>query len=227
MTLNENTTSTQVRVLDAASTLFAEKGFRATTVAEICRLAGANIAAVNYYFTSKENLYREAWRHAHVGMLTVYPPDGSVEPHAPPELRLRGRIRGLIQRAMSDDGREFRIMSHEMTSPTGLLAQVLTDSLAPLRQAMRGILAELLGPEADERTLQWCELSVVGPCLHLVHRRHVRQHDPQGGPAVPVAGDLEELVEQFTLFALAGIQETRRRLKAGPAGLVKQDGETT
>ncbi|RXF57379.1 TetR family transcriptional regulator, partial [Enterococcus faecalis] len=35
----------------------------AATVAEICARAGANIAAVNYYFGGKVALYQEAWRH--------------------------------------------------------------------------------------------------------------------------------------------------------------------
>jgi len=56
---------TRSRILDAASALFAEKGYGGVTVAAICHKAGANIAAVNYHFGGKEDLYREAWRHAH------------------------------------------------------------------------------------------------------------------------------------------------------------------
>jgi AcrR family transcriptional regulator len=216
--MKDDPASTQARVLEAASTLFAAKGFRGTTVADICRHAGANIAAVNYYFGSKKKLYREAWRHAHVSMLKAFPPDGAVPASAAAELRLRGRIRGLLQRAMAGDGREFRIMSHEMTNPTGLLAQVVQDSLGPLRQAMREILGELLGNRADERVIQWCQLCVVGPCLQLVHRRHTHRPAAEAASASPVDGELEEMVEHFTSFALAGIRDIRRQLEAGQAG---------
>jgi AcrR family transcriptional regulator len=221
--MKDDPASTQARVLEAASTLFAAKGFRGTTVADICRHAGANIAAVNYYFGSKKKLYREAWRHAHVSMLKAFPPDGAVPAGVAAELRLRGRLRGLLQRAMAGDGREFRIMSHEMTNPTGLLAQVVQDSLGPLRQAMREILGELLGDRADERVIQWCEMCVVGPCLQLVHRRHMHRPAPsaaaaEAASASPAEEDLEEMVEHFTSFTLAGIRDIRRRLEAGQAG---------
>jgi AcrR family transcriptional regulator len=220
--MKDDPANTQARVLEAASTLFAAKGFRGTTVADICRHAGANIAAVNYYFGSKKKLYREAWRHAHVSMLKAFPPDGTVPAGAAAELRLRGRLRGLLQRAMAGDGREFRIMSHEMTNPTGLLAQVVQDSLGPLRQAMREILGELLGDRADERVIQWCQLCVVAPCLQLVHRRHVHRppgdtRAPQAAFATPTMEDLDTMVDHFTSFALAGIRDIRKRLEAGQA----------
>ena len=50
---------TRTRVLDAAARLFAASGFKKVTVRQICREAGANIAAVNYHFGDKLGLYRE------------------------------------------------------------------------------------------------------------------------------------------------------------------------
>ncbi|MEJ5055648.1 TetR/AcrR family transcriptional regulator [Sphingobacterium sp. MYb382] len=46
----------QLEILDIAETLFAKNGFEGTSVRDIAKLAGINVAMINYYFESKENL---------------------------------------------------------------------------------------------------------------------------------------------------------------------------
>ena len=48
--------NTKDRILDVAETLFADNGFAATSLRDITREAGVNIAAVNYHFGSKDGL---------------------------------------------------------------------------------------------------------------------------------------------------------------------------
>ncbi len=50
------TAATKARILDAAENLFADNGFRGTTLRAITTKAGVNLAAVNYHFGSKEDL---------------------------------------------------------------------------------------------------------------------------------------------------------------------------
>ncbi|MBD0738528.1 TetR/AcrR family transcriptional regulator [Streptomyces sp. CBMA29] len=50
------TPDTRIQILDAAERLFAEHGYRGTSVRAITRLAGANLAAVGYHFGSKAEL---------------------------------------------------------------------------------------------------------------------------------------------------------------------------
>ncbi len=45
-------------ILDAAEALFAEKGYDATSLQEICDLAGVTRGLPNYFFGSKEQLYQ-------------------------------------------------------------------------------------------------------------------------------------------------------------------------
>lgn len=47
---------TRERVLDAAELLFAEGGYAATSLRSIMAKAGVNVAAIHYYFRSKESL---------------------------------------------------------------------------------------------------------------------------------------------------------------------------
>ena len=53
-TNSDDSPDTERRVLEAAGEVFAALGYRAATVRQICEKAGANIAAVNYYYGDKE-----------------------------------------------------------------------------------------------------------------------------------------------------------------------------
>ncbi len=52
---------TRTRILDAAERLFAEQGFAGTSLRQITREAGVNLAAVNYHFGSREQLIHEVF----------------------------------------------------------------------------------------------------------------------------------------------------------------------
>ncbi len=49
--------STEEKIKEAAEKVFMEKGFSATRTRDIAQEAGINLALLNYYFRSKENLY--------------------------------------------------------------------------------------------------------------------------------------------------------------------------
>ncbi|MDN3651274.1 TetR/AcrR family transcriptional regulator [Thalassotalea ponticola] len=49
---------TKTKILNAAETLFAEKGFTTTSLREITSAAEVNLAAVNYHFGSKKELIK-------------------------------------------------------------------------------------------------------------------------------------------------------------------------
>jgi len=53
------TISTEQKIIRAADKLFTQKGYAATKTREIAEEAGTNLALLNYYFGSKENLYKK------------------------------------------------------------------------------------------------------------------------------------------------------------------------
>lgn len=52
-----NSLSTEAKIKQAAHQVFLEKGFSETTIRDVAKEAGSNIALVNYYFRSKKNLF--------------------------------------------------------------------------------------------------------------------------------------------------------------------------
>ena len=151
------------RLLAAAQEVFAERGFKAATVREICRAAGANIAAVNYYFGDKEQLYVEAVKHAH----TCTGPMGEIDipPAAPPVEKLRRFVREMATRMHAPASpTALKLMMREMADPGRAAGVVVTEFIQPAAFALRAILRELL-PGADDRQVLMTGFSVMGQCL--------------------------------------------------------------
>ena len=55
--VDNRTPATKERILDSAESLFMEHGFEATGLRQITAAADVNLAAVNYHFGSKEELF--------------------------------------------------------------------------------------------------------------------------------------------------------------------------
>lgn len=53
------TITTEQKIIQAANKLFIRKGYAATGARDIADEAGTNLALINYYFDSKENLFKE------------------------------------------------------------------------------------------------------------------------------------------------------------------------
>jgi len=193
------TAKTCNNLLAAAVDVFAEKGYRDATIAEISGRAGANIAAVNYHFGDKETLYREAWRYAFSESMKAHPADAGAS-DASPEERLRGQITTLLHRVNDKENKEFLIVSKEFANPTGLLDEIMRETLLPLHKRMQEAIRELLGKQTTDRQIQFCEISIISQCINpMVVRRGVDKNIPPG------IKDLKAFADHVVQFSLAGI----------------------
>ena len=187
-----------------------EKGLRDETVAEILARAEANISAVSYHFGSKEALYQEAWRHSFTESLKAYPMDGGISATAPAEERLRGQLTAMIQRIADENNKDFFIAQMEMVNPTGLLQEVMKTELIPMRQQTLALVRELLGPEATEQQVHYCEISIISMCVHpMVMQRIARRTRDKEMPAI--IEDIAAFADHVVTFALAGINAIRSK----------------
>jgi len=216
---------TKVRVLAEACKVFAEKGYRDATHADICRRAQTNAAAVNYYFASKESLYRAVFEHLTQKVERLYPLDGGLSAMCPPEKRLHAFIHAHLSRMFDPEhlGDLHRIRMAEMFDPTGLLEELLARQLSRDREHVQEILRELLGPERSQRDIEWCEMSIVGQCF-------VAAPGPRDkGPRVIFgleAAEVDRLAEHILRFSLAGVKAIRRRSKEHLESEHKRIGNT-
>jgi AcrR family transcriptional regulator len=200
---------TRERLLDAACRVFAAKGFKDTSIAEICEHAGANVAAVNYHFGGKDALYTEVWRDTFETFMQAYPLDGGLPADAPPEDRLFARIHALLQRVF-DDGRVgqcFRIGLRELVNPSAALENTKRELIGPHRQRTQALVRELLGPGASDEDVLFCEVSIVNQCLSVnffkERRNFLLGHECLSKLAV------KALARHITTFSLGGIRAVR------------------
>lgn len=62
--MDRELSETKLAIILAGGELFAEHGLEGTSIRPIAQKAGVNIAAINYHFGSKENLYTEVLKYA-------------------------------------------------------------------------------------------------------------------------------------------------------------------
>ncbi|MBI2826757.1 MAG: CerR family C-terminal domain-containing protein [Planctomycetia bacterium] len=195
---------TRNRVLQAAGKIFAESGYELGTVREICEQAGANIAAVNYYFGDKKSLYLAACVEAQCVREGAVPmPEWP--PGTPPAQRLRDFIHTFLRRLLEEERPAWhrQLMLREMATPTEACSQVVEDYIRPMALVLRGIVEELLPAGTSEVDAFLIGFSVVAQCLFY----HINQPIASRLMGTDEYGRLtiDKLTEHITRFSLAAL----------------------
>ena len=165
---------TRTKLLDAAGQVFAESGFQAATVREICARAGVNIALVNYHFGDKLELYTEVLRHS-VGASGNGIIKKAIGSTAPPEEAFRELIHAMLLRVCRADrpGWHFRLMMHEFAQPTPAMASVIDETMRPVYDRFRELIGSMLNLPPDHDQVRLSTHSVIAQVVHYAHARHV------------------------------------------------------
>ncbi len=197
---------TRQRLLDAAGEVFAESGFRAATVRDICQRAAANVAAVNYHFGDKESLYRAVLENALQSMIAEYPPDYGLPVNPSAEDRLHAFVHSFLLRVLTGSKRTLlmRMMTREMVEPTQALDRLVETVQKPLFRILHGIVAELCGPDAPPELVLGCAQAVVAQCLFYKQAEHVICRMGHRVPQTPA--EIAPLARQITAFSLGGMR---------------------
>jgi AcrR family transcriptional regulator len=157
---------TRDKLLDVAGRIFADRGYRAATIREICIAAGANVAAVNYHFGDKLGLYTEVVRQS-ARLAEFQAAQIALDLSAPPEEILRAVIRARIHSLFRGDRPDwnFQIMAHELAQPTPALRRLVNKAGQPLFHRLLGLIGGMIGlPSNDEKT-RLCAISLLGQIM--------------------------------------------------------------
>jgi AcrR family transcriptional regulator len=204
---------TRTKLLDAAGQVFAESGFQAATVREICARAGVNIALVNYHFGDKLELYTEVLRHS-VGASENGIINKAIASKAPPpEEAFRELIHAMLLRVCRGDrpGWHFQLMMHEFAQPTPAMANVIDETMRPVYDRFRELIGFMLALPPGHDQVRLATHSVISQVVHYKHAGHIVS---RVWPDLDLNPErIEQIAAHITQFSLAGI----RGIGAGPA----------
>lgn len=145
---------TAERLIEVAGEIFARKGSSAT-VREICSAAGCSIAAINYYFGDKQQLYVRCIEEACARKRQLFPvpsmdnvPSGDDAESA--RLRidlLRSFLRAVTRRVVGESDLPWQntLMMREILAPTEHVAERLAEYIKPDFQRLDRLLSEVIG----------------------------------------------------------------------------------
>jgi len=168
---------TRDKLIEAAGHVFAERGYRAATIREICRRAGANVASVNYTFGDKMGLYTEVLRHSVRAAKTAAMSaalDANLSAEETIRAVIRARLMSLCQETRPDW--HLRLVIHEFSQPTPAMARVVDEGMRPIYDRVRKAVGEVIGLPPDHETTRLSVNSIVGQILFYTFSWPVLAH---------------------------------------------------
>jgi len=203
---------TKIRILDAAEARFMERGFEATSLRAITAAAEVNLAAVNYHFGTKEELFQsvltrrlDPMNQQRVELLSRL--EAEVAPHPlscdkiltalliPPLKLARDPARG---------GKDFlRLLGRAYADPAPFIRRFLSDQYMPMIVRFKAAFGRAL-PQLPKRELSWRLHFIMGAlsytlagtdALKLIAELNPRESDND-----------EILLRRLAPFLLAGLQ---------------------
>jgi len=203
---------TKERILDAAETLFMEHGFEATSLRAITTAADVNLAAVNYHFGSKEELFQsvltrrlDPMNQERLALLTRL--EATAAPHAlscekillalfVPALRLaRDPARG---------GKNFlRLLGRAYADPAPFIRQFLSEQYAVMIARFKAAFGRAL-PHLPKKELSWRLHFIMGALSYTLAGTDVLKLIAELNPRE--TDNDEILLRRLAPFLLAGLQ---------------------
>jgi AcrR family transcriptional regulator len=154
---------TRTRILDAAEELFMLHGFEATSMRQLTAKAGANLAAVNYHFGSKDALIEAVFRRrldlmnaTRIAELDRMEREAGGKPLAPRQII--GAFVGASLRMIEDasgGGRNFiRLLGRTYTDPQKHIRSLIGQLYAPAMERFKSAFERAL-PQMPRDELIW------------------------------------------------------------------------
>jgi len=204
-------TATQARILDSAIALFAERGFSEVTVRDIAERAGANPAAISYYFGAKEQLIKQAIRSV-IAPLNEKRFAALAAVEARGEFTVEAVVRAMVEPTVEAcmgshgwDRHYARVLVLTFALRQQFVDQAMSEETDQVAMRFVPALARAM-PDHDRATMFWRYDFMIGALMHILldgSRGHRLRRLSEGAADT---GDAKAMITHLVRFITAGLQ---------------------
>lgn len=196
------------RILTASEELFSENGFTKTSVRDITKKAGCNVASVNYYFGNKDHLYLEVCRRNLITLrdIRVNAIDRLIE-----EKKDAAKMADLVRvfvvaflEPFSEDANGYKrlmLLWREMIDPHLPKQAVFEEVIKPVSAAFLKAF-ETICPGVEQHRVYLCMQSIVGQLAHITMALQIY---PGRNGVFYNTLDMDKYIDHVVEFSTAGI----------------------
>ena len=195
------------KIIEAASELFATKGYQHTTIRDICQKAGVYQLSINYHFGSKENLFKE------VLLKTYEDTEESILMEKikdlPPEKQLEEIIRTRLKSIFNKDkrGRIYKIVAKELSNNYEFMVEIMSTTLLEYLSFIKNIFVKLSENKLNDFELNYCVYLLMSHISALsIHEKAVLALFKTKNPDNE---QLEQFIQHVKKFILAGVEKLK------------------
>jgi len=206
---------TREALLDAATTLFSERGYRAVSTRDLAEAAGANLAAIQYHFGSKAKLFVEVVHSLMEGSgcvesrLALSLPIQTVEDAA----HLIGDfVCGFLGYLLDSVGPKAcpmmlrEVLTDHSEDPEmieALVSSVSEKFMKPMQETLERAVA-IIAPQYSSSELELCARSITGQCtFYPSHRPFIERLN--GASKFSETG-MRDIAAHIISFSLRGLR---------------------
>jgi AcrR family transcriptional regulator len=208
--------ATKEKILDSAEALFMTHGFEATSLRSITAAANVNLAAVNYHFGSKEELFQavltrrlDPMNQRRVDLLSQL--EQAAAPNSVPcEKILAALFIPALELARDQErgGTNFlRLLGRAYADPAPFIRQFLSEQYAVMIERFKAAFGRAL-PELPKRELSWRLHFMMGALSYTLAGTDALKLIAELAPGDGGAND-ELLLRRLAPFLLAGLTSPR------------------
>ena len=204
--------ATQEKILDSAEELFMEHGFEATSLRQITAAAKVNLAAVNYHFGSKEELFQavltrrlDPMNQERLALLTRFEHDAAPKPLSCERILAAMFIPALrLARDPQRGGKNFlRLLGRAYADPAPFIRHFLSEQYALMIARFKAAFGRAL-PHLPKKELGWRLHFVMGALSYTLAGTDALKLIAALNPRD--AGNDEALLRRLAPFLIAGLK---------------------